>query len=135
VSGISIRELEVSNSERKIAITDVDLGGIHNVMKVKPDTISIMVLPPSFEEWQRRVVGRGRMLPGEEKRRYETALNIFEDGLKSDYYHYVITENTDQTVLIIDAIINGKSNPHQGRGRSLIEDLQESLRQKLSTMN
>lgn len=135
VSGISIRELEASNSEHKIAITDVDLGGIHNVMKVKPDTISIMVLPPSFEEWQRRVVGRGRMLPGEEKRRYETALNIFEDGLKNDYYHYVITENTDQSVSIIDAIINGKSNPHQGRGRSLIEHLQESLRQKLSTMH
>lgn len=135
VSGISIRELEASNNEHKVAITDVDLGGIHNVMKVKPDTISIMVLPPSFEEWQRRVVGRGRMLPGEEKRRYETALNIFEDGLKNDYYKYIITEDTAQSVAIINAIVENKPNPHQGRGRSLIEHLQESLRQKLSTMH
>jgi guanylate kinase len=134
VSGISIRELEKSKSEHKVAITDVDVGGVHTIIKIKPDTTVIMVLPPSFEEWQKRVIGRGRMMPGEEKRRYETALNIFEDGLKNDYYDYVITEDTKQSASIIEAIVEGRANPHQGRGHSIMEHLQESLREKLATM-
>jgi guanylate kinase len=134
VSGISIRELKKAQAEHKTAITDVDIGGIHNIMKAKPDAITIMILPPSFEEWQRRVAGRGRMMPGEEKRRFETALKIFEDAQQNDYYHFVISENIEQSAGIIDAIVEGKSNPHQGRAHSLIQHLQESLRDKLATM-
>src|ERR1700712_1679606 len=47
VSGISIRELEKARAQNKIAITDVDLGGMHKIMLAKPDTIAVMVLPPS----------------------------------------------------------------------------------------
>jgi len=118
VSGISIRELKKAQNEHRTAITDVDIEGV----------------PPSFEEWQRRIAGRGRMMPGEEKRRYETALKVFEDGLKHDYYHFVISENIEQSAGIIDAIVDGKSNPHQGRAHSLIQHLEESLRDKLATM-
>ena len=133
VSGISIRELEKARYAHKIAISDVDLGGIHKIVRAKPDTIAIMLLPPGFEEWQRRLAGRGVMRPDEEKRRLETARRIFEDGLKYDYYHFVISENIEQSAAIIDAIVEGKPNPHQGRGRSLIEHLQSALRDKLGT--
>lgn len=134
VSGISIRELEKAQQAGKVAITDVDIEGIHNVVRAKPDTIAIMLLPPSFEEWQRRLSGRGQMRPDELKRRLETASKILEDGLKHNYYHFVISENIDQSASIIDAIVEGKSNPHQGRARGVIEHLQSSLNDKLSTL-
>jgi guanylate kinase len=134
VSGISIRELEKAQKANKTAITDVDIEGIHNVVKAKPDTIVVMLLPPSFDEWQRRLAGRGQMRPDELKRRLETAQKIFQDGLGHDYYHFVISENIEQSGAIIDAIVEGKANPHQGRGRGLIEHLQSSLNDKLSTM-
>jgi guanylate kinase len=134
VSGISIRELEKAQKANKTAITDVDIEGIHNVVKAKPDTIVVMLMPPSFDEWQRRLAGRGQMRPDELKRRLETAQKIFQDGLEHDYYHFVISENIEQSGAIIDAIVEGKANPHQGRGRGLIEHLQSSLNDKLSTM-
>lgn len=134
VSGISIRELEKAKQEGKVAITDVDIEGVHNVVKAKPDTTVIMLLPPSFDEWQRRLAGRGQMRPDEQKRRLQTAQKIFQDGLAQDYYHFVISENIEQSSGIIDAIVEGKSNPHQGRGRALIEHLQSSLTDKLSTI-
>ncbi|MBX4197668.1 hypothetical protein KW801_03920 [Candidatus Saccharibacteria bacterium] len=134
VSGISIRELEKAQKEGKIAITDVDIKGVHSVIKAKPDTIVIMLLPPSFEEWQRRFAGRGHMRPDEQKRRLETSRNIFQEGLAQDYYHFVISENIEQSGGIINAIVEGKANPHQGRGRSLIEHLQSSLNDKLASM-
>jgi len=135
VSGVSIRELEKAIGDNKIALADLDLEGVHRIMNTKPDALAIMVVPPSFDEWQRRLAGRGRMAPDELKRRLQTASQIFEDGLKQDYYHYVISENIEQSAAIIDAIIDGKQNPHQGRAAGLIQHLQDSLKQKLSTID
>jgi guanylate kinase len=134
VSGISIRELEKAEKEGKIAINDVEVEGVRNILSVKPDTVAIMLLPPSFEEWQRRLAGRGRMRPDELRRRLQTAAKIFQDGLSQDYYHFVISENIEQTGGIIDALAAGKPNPYQGRGRSLIEHLQSALSDKLATI-
>jgi guanylate kinase len=133
VSGISIRELEAAKTKQKIAITDIELEGLHNVVQAKPDTIAIMILPPSFDEWQRRLAGRGRMRDDEQKRRFETAQKIFKDGLSQDYYHFVISENIEQSAAIIEAIVEGKPNPHQGRAPGLIQHMEERLREKLGS--
>jgi len=131
VSGISIRELEKAKNEQKIAVTDVDLLGVHNIIRVKPDTFPIMIIPPSFQEWQNRVMGRSKMSELELSRRFETAYRIFSDGLKNNFYHFVISENVEQSASIIDSIVTGGMNPHQDRGRELLHDLQHQLDQKL----
>lgn len=135
VSGISIRELEKAQAQQKVAITDVDLKGVHNIMQEKPDAFAIMLLPPSFDEWQRRLNGRGRMPTPELKRRLETAGAILQDGLRQNYYHFVISEDVGQSAGIIDAIIAGQSNPHQGRATGLINELQGRLQEKLATIH
>jgi len=135
VSGISIRELEEARQQGKIAITDVDLEGIHHVMAAKPDTVAIMLIPPSFDEWQRRLARRGQMPPHELKRRLESAQKLFEDGLRQRYYHFVITDDIEQSAQIVDAIIDGKLNPHQGRATGLIQQIQERLSEKLQSLD
>jgi guanylate kinase len=134
VSGISIRELKKDHVQHKIAITDVDLKGMHHVMRAKPDTFAVMLVPPSFDEWQRRLNSRGRMSEQELKRRLKTAQQLFDDGLSQDYYQFVISENVEQSASLIDAIVEGKSNPHQGRAPGLILSLQESLGRKLDSL-
>lgn len=133
VSGMSIRELEKARRQNKIAITDIDIKGIHNVMRVKPSATIILLIPPGLDEWQRRMAARGQMTSEEKIRRFQTALNIFEDGLRQDYYHFVISENVEQSGAIIDAILAGRANPHQGRGHSLIQQLQSNLQEQLNT--
>jgi guanylate kinase len=134
VSGISIRELEKAKSLNKIAATDVDIGGVNNVLKAKPDTTIIYLIPPSFEEWQQRIRSRGLMSEIEYRRRLQTAEAILKDGLRpNNHYHFVISENISQTAAIINDIAHGKHNPHQGRGESLINVLLDRLHQKLDT--
>lgn len=123
VSGISVRELETAQEESKIAITDVEIVGIDNVKKAKPDTVAIMLLPPSFKEWQRRIAGRGHLPPQEYGRRMQTALRIFDAGTKKDYFQFVIAEDVENSIAIIDQLANGGDNPHQARGRELIAQL------------
>jgi guanylate kinase len=134
VSGISIRELEKAQAQGKTAITDVDIQGVHNIIKAKPDAYAVMLVPPNFDEWQKRLAGRGIMRPDEQKRRLETAGKLLQDGLDNDFYHFVISENIDQSAAIIDAIVEDKSNPHQGRGREVIQQLLSRLRDAQSNI-
>lgn len=130
VSGISIRELLIAKQEGKVAVTDIELQGIHNIVRVKPDTVSIMLLPPSYEEWQKRITRRGHMSPEEYSRRLATAYRIFTDGVENNYYHFVIADNVDQTASIIDSLVKGGPNPHQDRGKELVRRLQVELQDK-----
>lgn len=104
VSGISIRELEKAQSNHRIAITDIDIGGVHNVVTAKPDTAIILILPPSFEEWRRRIEERGHMSDEEWRRRAQTALRIFKAPSEHDFFKVVVNDSLDHAVQLVDAI-------------------------------
>jgi guanylate kinase len=133
VSGISIRELEKSKNLNKIAITDVDIGGINNALKAKPDIKPIFLLPPSFEEWQNRLTGRGRMTEHEVRNRLRTAEKIFDQGLHNNKFNFVIAEDVPHSAAVINDIVHGKMNPYQGKAVGLIHELQGRLQQKLAS--
>jgi guanylate kinase len=135
VSGISIRELENAKNQDKIAITDIDIGGMTNALMAKPDTTAILLLPPSFEQWQERLATRGRMTDKEVLNRLKTAEKILKIGVQESRFNYVIAENVKQTAEIIEAIVQGKQNPHQGRGTGVIHQLQGGLEEKLANFN
>jgi guanylate kinase len=93
VSGISMRELKKARDEHRVAITDVDIGGISNVLELKPDTVAILVLPPSFEEWQRRITSRGEMSDEEFLGRLQTAARIFEIAKQNSTLKIIINND------------------------------------------
>lgn len=136
VSGISIRELEDAISEHKIAINEVDIGGMQTVLAAKPDTVAIFILPPSFDEWQRRMTARGTMNPDEFKRRMQTAERIFKEAAESSYAKIVINETVTQAAHQIDDIVQGRGidDASQTRGRQLAKELLEQTRALLDTL-
>lgn len=134
VSGISIRELEKAKTLNKIAITDMETVGADNVMHAKPDAKAIFLLPPNFDEWQRRILSRGYMSPQEIRNRLTSAHKEFQTALSSRYYQFVIANNVKQAAGIVDSLAHGGSNPHQDTGRSLIHHLDSQLEHKLATM-
>lgn len=127
VSGISIRELEKAKNSKKIAVSDVDIGGVSNILSVKPDAIAIMLLPPSIEEWQARLRARGAMSEHELNRRQHTATKVFKAGLENDYFKFLVAEDVERSMSIIGEIAAGRPNPHQERGRQLLKGLLDEL--------
>lgn len=134
VSGVSIRELEKAKSEGKIAITDVEIKGVHHIVQIKPETNVIMLLPPNFAEWQKRITMRGDLSHQELKSRFESARMIFDEGLKHDYYKFVISDDVGRSAEAIDGIVNGQPNYDQGRGQEVIRSLEYDLNEKLKKM-
>jgi len=127
VSGVSIRELEKSRNEHRVAITDLDIGGISNVIRLKPDTAAILILPPSFDEWQRRLKQRGRMSDAEWRRRIETALRIFSAPHRhgEDVFKVVVNDDLEAAVQCVDTIATtGTFDPElQQKGLRLANEL------------
>lgn len=133
ISGISVRELQKAYGQNKIAITDVDIGGISNILAAKPDTIAIAVLPPSFEEWQQRLSIRGPIEVEEYKRRMQTACKIFEQAATHTRFAFVINDNLHHAVEQIDHIakkgMTDAKKEEQARqlAHKLLKDTQAAL--------
>jgi guanylate kinase len=125
VSGISLRELQKAHDEHKIAITDIEIAGVDNIIQVKPTTLAIFMLPPSFEEWQRRLQQRGAMDQSEVRRRLQGACRELKAALKQPYYVFVINESIEQAADDVNKLALGQppQSQAQHKGRELASQL------------
>lgn len=134
VSGISMREIKKATDHHKIAITDIDLVGTQNILEAKKDTVPILVLPPNFEEWQKRIAGRGEMHEREFQRRLETACTIFKEALSTDYLLFVINDDLAEAVAYTDQVVkSGPDSDKQAAGRELVARLLQQTEEFLAT--
>lgn len=104
VSGMSTREIARAHDTKKIAITDVDIEGGITMSQLKPDTVSICLLPPSFDSWIARMRGRSNFTPDELHRRLQQATKIFRMALSHAHFMFVINDNFNDAVKAVDDI-------------------------------
>lgn len=109
VSGISIRELKRIHELDKVAITEVEIGGFINILNIKPDTIGIFVLPPSFDKWLDRLYSRSQMPKEEIVSRLKTAKRIFEAAISFQNTFIVVNDDLDIAVGEIEKIIKSSN--------------------------
>lgn len=65
--------VEAALAEGRSVLLEIDLQGARSVRAAMPDAILVFLLPPSWEELVRRLVGRGTEDSAEQARRLETA--------------------------------------------------------------
>lgn len=136
VSGISVRELELAAKDDKIAITDAEIAGADNAKKYKPDTVTIFVLPPSFEEWQRRLKHRGDMDEQEFKRRMQSAAEEYKHALERDYYQFVVNDDVTSAAAQVNRLakLETINEAEQQAARNLAEQLLVSTETLLESL-
>lgn len=128
VSGISIREIQVALVKRAIPITDVEVKGAASIHHLHPQATCIFVVPPSYDEWQRRLAKRGRMETAEYERRMNSAKHELRVALKAGYYHFVVNEDFKDTVRVIDRLIQGDFQQSLRKSaRMVAEDILRNL--------
>jgi guanylate kinase len=137
VSGMSMREIEKAASLEKIAITDIDILGVQNVVEAKPDTFCVLVLPPDFQEWQRRIIHRGFMKTEEVRRRLETAVRVFTIALERDYFKFILNDTVDNAAIYINLLAHfGQyDKEYQKKCRILAEKLLKETEDHLKTLS
>jgi guanylate kinase len=134
VSGMSLREIEIASTDGKIAICDIEVVGVENVIKAKPDAICLFFLPPSFSEWKRRITTRGKMSNTEYKRRLKSAHKELNIALNADYYTFVVNDDLTDTVQIVEKLakIGEVDNKYQQKAKKLAQQLLVDVEKSLS---
>ena len=85
------------------ALLEIDLAGARQVRQAMPDARFVFLAPPSWEELERRLVGRGTEDAAERARRLETAR--VEHAAEPEFDHVVVTDDvhraTDELVEVM----------------------------------
>ncbi|HEY5695227.1 MAG TPA: hypothetical protein VIQ80_00105 [Candidatus Saccharimonadales bacterium] len=133
VSGTSIREIERTAKTGKIPIRDFEYGGMLNVYKAKPDAVLIGLIPPSYDEWIRRLRGREVMTDQEFFNRLTTADKVLENLLTYPQYTLVINDTIDQCANDIRSAVetNDYSTEKEAHARSVAKSLHEQVKKEL----
>lgn len=137
ISGVNISEFVAAYQNKRIALTDVEVQGVEALASSKPDLIAIFVVPPSFEEWMRRLKQRGEMSNEEFKRRLVSAVNEFSYALESDKFIFLINDKLIDAVEKIQTIVKSSSADmkEQERCKELVIELREKVKNLLSTLD
>ena len=108
--------VEAEIAAGKDVILDIDVQGTKQVKALVEDATPIFVLPPSFDELQRRL--KVRMLESDEviRRRLEIAKG--EILFYSDYDYIIINDVLDNSIRLLECIIrSGRAVPSRQESR------------------
>jgi len=87
-------------------ILEIDVQGAAQIKEKVPDAVTIFLAPPTMEDLERRITGRGTEDPSRISQRLETARR--EMDAYHDYDYLVVNETVDNAASLISAIIDAE---------------------------
>ena len=84
-------------------ILEIETNGAGHIRRMFPSALSIFVLPPTFEELKKRLIGRGTESPEEIQARLETGRKEIEMAL--DYDYIVVNDQVETAACRLAEII------------------------------
>lgn len=104
--GTPAAPVDRSLAEGSTVILDIEVQGAAQVMEKRPDAVSIFLCPPSMEELERRLRGRGT--DSEEKIRDRLMAAHREYAQAHKYGYIIVNDDADTAVRELDAIITAE---------------------------
>lgn len=89
--------VDAALAEGKRVLLEIDLQGARAVRKVMPEAVLVFLLPPSWEELVRRLIGRGTEDAAEQQRRLETAK--VELAAQDEFDYRVVNNDVRQAAM------------------------------------
>ena len=102
--GTPISGVEKAINDGKICFLIIDVQGAQSILKVRPDAVSIFLLPPSLEVLEKRLINRSTNDIEDVKNRMKIAQS--EIDMAPLYKYTVINDDLDECVKTINNIIN-----------------------------
>jgi len=102
-----------------LLLLDIDVQGARQVVDALSDTVTLFLLPPSFDALMERLRGRGSEDEGRLRRRLETAKS--ELRCVDEFQYVVINEQLQDTVSAIQAIVAAERLRRDRRGPEVAE--------------
>ncbi|MFI5387271.1 MAG: guanylate kinase [Fimbriimonadales bacterium] len=102
--GTPLRDMEEMLAAGKVAVLKIDVQGALTVMNLRPDALSVFLMPPSVSELDRRIHERATDPPEVIERRLQTARD--EIALAPEYQHVIVNRQVDEVVETLEALVS-----------------------------
>ncbi|WP_294823851.1 guanylate kinase [uncultured Eubacterium sp.] len=102
--GTPVSEVEKAINDGKICFLIIDVQGAQSILKVRPDAISIFLLPPSLDVLEKRLINRSTNDSEDVKNRMKIAQR--EIDMAPLYKYIVVNDDLNECVNKINDIIN-----------------------------
>ena len=86
--------IDAAIAEGRSVLLEIDLQGARSVKNAMPEAVLVFLLPPSWEELVRRLIGRGTEDAAEQARRLETAK--IEMAAQDEFDYRVVNSEVGQ---------------------------------------
>ena len=117
--------VEEQLKEGKNVILEIEIQGALNIKKMFPDAVLLFIMPPSAEELERRLVGRGTEDEATIRARLSRAS---EEAQGVENYNYiVINDDVDACVETINSIVSSEKKKAVNN-IDLINNIKEELK-------
>lgn len=136
VYGTSASELRSIKQQNNVAITDIDIQGVDEYMKMKPDAKAIFLLPPSVDTWVTRLEKRYGTLDIDSleiQKRFVTAAKEIEHITKNPNYIIVINDDIETTTERVNMILEGERDHSSDFAEAITGHLLEYIESATST--
>jgi guanylate kinase len=136
IYGTSVSEIKSAHDKNMVAITDVDVQGVAELKAISDNVIAIFIVPPSYEEWQSRLLARygyAGASPEDVDRRMRSAVAELEHALGVSYYHFIVNDDLEKTVEKANTIahngdtFNEKDEAARSRAASLLAEIRKNI--------
>lgn len=109
VYGTSAAALKTAHVSGKVAITDIEVQGMAAYRAIDPATHAVFIVPPSYKEWQQRLLKRyGSLVDKEDyNKRMARARDELAYALEVPHFLFVINDNLAETVREVSRIAHG----------------------------
>lgn len=121
--GTSYDEVEPRLAAGQDVILEIDVQGAERVKAQMPGAHAVFLMPPSYEELQRRLAGRSLDDPEAQARRL--AVSLWEIRRYETYDYVIINDDLEHASNVLAAIILEKRHRSErigGRARELVEE-------------
>lgn len=97
-------DLERLLAAGKVAVLKIDVQGALDVMKLRPDAVTVILLPPSFGELERRIRSRGTDSFEVIERRLAGARAELNQA--PHYQHQIVNHDVDEVLAVLENLVN-----------------------------
>lgn len=102
--------VEATLASGRSVLLEIDLQGARQVKRAMPEAVLVFLLPPSWDELVRRLIGRGTETAAERARRLETAK--VELAAQDEFDVHVVNDDVERAAQeVVDLLIAVRS-PH-----------------------
>ena len=131
--GTSLEEFETAARENKIAVGDIDINGITAFRHLSDTVRAAFIIPPDYAAWRERLSKRyatEEELDAEFPERRLAAIAELEHALSVSYYHFIINDDLDRAVRVVDEIAHRSDafNRHDDEARLKVRQLLEAIK-------